>query len=303
MKPTGIFTNVFLFLAALTLATAASLPLRRTSIFRDSETPRRQYEELIASRQIRSNFESSTSDDQVEKSSAAAGEPAGTLKFHIKPPSQLTVAMNDRLELICDVSGSPPPAVYWLKNGMPIPESPFDRDEIEEASNKISEIESLLPTRGLASTKARLLIDCVDGDAEAIYTCVAQSVNEKIVSSTYVHIEGEVAYNETTCTLRHETDSLPAIVFMWSGTYIDVEGRDAVILCRAAGNPSPNISWYTGDDRLITSGRHYQILPSGDLKIVNLRWNEHMGLYKCRAENEFGLDESVTFVYPVVPES
>ncbi|XP_046635636.1 neural/ectodermal development factor IMP-L2-like [Daphnia pulicaria] len=302
MKPTGIFTNVFLFLAALTLAAAASLPLRRTSIFRDSETPRRQYEELIASRQIRSNFESSTSDDQVEKSSAA-GEPAGTLKFHIKPPSQLTVAMNDRLELICDVSGSPPPAVYWLKNGMPIPESPFDRDEIEEASNKISEIESLLPTRGLASTKARLLIDCVDGDAEAIYTCVAQSVNEKIVSSTYVHIEGEVAYNETTCTLRHETDSLPAIVFMWSGTYIDVEGRDAVILCRAAGNPSPNISWYTGDDRLITSGRHYQILPSGDLKIFNLRWNEHMGLYKCRAENEFGLDESVTFVYPVVPES
>ena len=139
--------------------------------------------------------------------------------------------------------------------------------------------------------------------------------------------EDEVAYNETTCTLRHETDSLPAIVFMWSGTYIDIEGRDAVILCRAAGNPTPQISWYTGDDRLITSGHHYQvnnysqflnfqfhiflqtnffflnfnqILPSGDLKIHHLRWNEHMGLYKCRVENEFGLDESVTFVYPVV---
>nr|CAH0110908.1 unnamed protein product [Daphnia galeata] len=301
MKLTGIFTNVFLVLVALTLAGAASLPLRRTSIFRDSETPRRQYEELIASRQIRSNFaDSSASSDNQEKSSA---EPAGTLKFHIKPPSQLTVAMNDRLELICDVSGSPPPAVYWLKNGMPIPESPFDREEIEEASNKISEMESVLPTRGLASTKARLVIDCVDGDAEAIYTCVAQSINEKIVSSTYVHIENEVAYNETTCTLRHETDSLPAIVFMWSGTYIDIEGRDAVILCRAAGNPTPQISWYTGDDRLITSGHHYQILPSGDLKIHHLRWSEHMGLYKCRVENAFGLDESVTFVYPVVQES
>ncbi len=51
-------------------------------------------------------------------------------------------------------------------------------------------MESALPTRGLASTKSRLVIDCVDGEAEAIYTCVAESVNEKIVSSTYVHIEG-----------------------------------------------------------------------------------------------------------------
>lgn len=36
MKPTGIFTNVLLVLAALTLAGAATLPLRRTSIFRVS---------------------------------------------------------------------------------------------------------------------------------------------------------------------------------------------------------------------------------------------------------------------------
>lgn len=121
--------------------------------------------------------------------------------------------MNDRLELTCDVSGSPPPAVYWLKNGQPIREvitdyqfkmssdfiyfyvqspfqSPFDRDNEEEATNSIVEGASALPKRGLASTKSKLVIDCVDVDAEAIYTCVAESLNERIVSSTYVHIEG-----------------------------------------------------------------------------------------------------------------
>ncbi|KAK4018529.1 neural/ectodermal development factor IMP-L2 [Daphnia magna] len=302
MKPAGILTNVFLVLGALTIAGAASLPFRRTSIFRDNETPRRQYEELIASRQIRSNFDFAA-DDEIKTSSSSV-EPAGTLQFHIKPPSQMTVAMNDRLELICDVSGSPPPAVYWLKNGMPIPESPFDREEVEESTNKILESESLLPTRGLASTKSRLVIDCVDGEAEAIYTCVAQSIKEKIVSSTYVHIEGEVAYNETTCMLRHETYSLPATVFMWSGTYIDMEGKSALLLCRAAGNPTPKVSWYMEDeDQPITTGLQYQVLPSGDLKIRHLRWSEHMGLFKCRAENEFGMDQSTTFVYPVVQES
>lgn len=122
--------------------------------------------------------------------------------------------------------------------------------------------------------------------------------------------------------LRHDTDSLPATVFMWSGIYMDVEGTDALLLCRAVGNPTPKVSWYMeDDDQPITTGLHYQViiiihsvndwtcvnplliqqvLPSGDLKIRRLRWSEHMGLFKCRAENEFGIDQSTTFVYPIV---
>ena len=129
-------------------------------------------------------------EDSSPKSPAPVEEPVsapGSLKFHEKPPIQKTVALYDRLELSCVVSGVPPPLVYWLKNGQPIRESPY---EMEELTNKIVEVSTWMPDRALASTKSRLVIDCADGDIEAIYTCVAESQKERIVSSTYVHSEG-----------------------------------------------------------------------------------------------------------------
>jgi hypothetical protein len=237
--------------------------------------------------------------------------------MHQAPPTQVIVAQNDRLELHCDVSGSPPPAVYWLKNGQPIREvksctpsrqclsinrlcalqAPF---EVEESTNKILESGSLLPERGLASTKSRLVIDCADEDTEAIYTCVAESRSERLVSSTYAHIEGVVPYNKTTCALKEEMHALPATIFMWSGTYIDEEGQDAVLLCRAAGYPQPKITWFDRDNRIVTPSRRHQLLPTGDLKIHKLRWNDDMGGFTCRAENQFGSDETLTFLYPTM---
>lgn len=70
---------------------------------------------------------------------------------------------------------------------------------------------------------------------------------------------GEAIYNEGACQLKYETDSMPATVYMWSGTYVDVEGKDAVLLCRATGNPAPRIAWYTGDNQPITNDYDYEV--------------------------------------------
>lgn len=126
-------------------------------------------------------------EDGQGHSTTAVDEPVGSLKFHDKPTTQMMAPLYGRLELNCVVSGAPPPVVYWLKNGQPIRESPY---ETEELTNRILE-SSPMPSRGLASTKSRLILECINEDDEAIYSCVAESHSgEKVVSSTYVHIEG-----------------------------------------------------------------------------------------------------------------
>ena len=42
-----------------------------------------------------------------------------------------------------------------------------------------------------------------------------------------------------------------------------------------------------------------QILDNGDLVVSRINWLEHMGMYKCVAENEGGVDTVSPFIYPV----
>lgn len=111
--------------------------------------------------------------------------------------------------------------------------------DTEETTNQILD-QPLFPARGLALTKSKLVLDCADQDTEAIYTCVAESRIERVVSSTYVLLHGSAPYNESACRFKDSAPSpqlLPASIFMWSATYIEDEDQDAVLLCRAAGFP------------------------------------------------------------------
>lgn len=62
------------------------------------------------------------------------------------------------------------------------------------------------------------------------------------------------------------------------------EGQSVVIPCKVTGNPSPWISW-SQDGRVLQNStrKHDLVINSAE---------EHMtGLYRCRAENEAGVDK------------
>lgn len=101
--------------------------------------------------------------------------------------------------------------------------------------------------------------------------------------------------NYYTCLIITELNS-PKI-FMWTSTRLERIGSSAVIFCRSNGHPKPTIKWLGPDDKPLIKSNKYQIMSNGDLYIKNIRWND-MGPYTCIAENRFGQDKTVAFLYP-----
>lgn len=83
---------------------------------------------------------------------------------------------------------------------------------------------------------------------------------------------------------------------MWTSTRLEFLGSSARLMCRAEGKPRPLIKWLAPDELAIDSSRH-KIEENGDLLITNINWDD-MGGYTCIAENNYGQDKIVTFLYP-----
>ncbi|XP_057296554.1 myelin-associated glycoprotein-like [Hydractinia symbiolongicarpus] len=85
-------------------------------------------------------------------------------------------------------------------------------------------------------------------------------------------------------------------------TFSAVEGRSVDILCGAAGNPTPLISWYKNGLKILPSNGSV----AGNIKIMdeNMRLRidpvleTDFGVYKCVARNILGEDskQGVLFV-------
>ena len=89
-------------------------------------------------------------------------------------------------------------------------------------------------------------------------------------------------------------------IFQWMGTYMQVQGMEAHLVCRAEGHHTT--IWIGPDDAILQSNERFEIRKNGDLIIKDLSFND-MGLYKCLVKNDHGEDIKDTFLYPMAAVS
>lgn len=65
-----------------------------------------------------------------------------------------------------------------------------------------------------------------------------------------------------------------------------IEKNPVTLTCRARGNPRPVIEW-SKEGLPLNLDPHFEIMPSGDLYIREVRMVDH-GTYRCRATNRAG---------------
>lgn len=92
----------------------------------------------------------------------------------------------------------------------------------------------------------------------------------------------------------------PARVHLWTAVRVEFQGASVQLFCRAEGYPTPQVSWrYSAEGAKIENDENHTVLPNGDLLIKDINFRDNMGEYYCTAENEAGVDEVSTFLYPV----
>lgn len=73
----------------------------------------------------------------------------------------------------------------------------------------------------------------------------------------------------------------------------------AMLHCVAIGTPQPTVTWTFHGQEVGGPNSHAQVLANGTLVIQNFRMND-VGMYTCRAQNDYGTEERDAVLYPYV---
>ncbi|XP_069039515.1 hemicentin-1 isoform X2 [Lepisosteus oculatus] len=165
---------------------------------------------------------------------------------------EVGMVVNSTAQLRCEASGTPTPAISWLKDGAPL---------YGGARHRILEDGKLLQ------------IDMVQSSDMAGYLCVA---------------ENKVGSAEKLFSL---TVQVPPRIVGANPEHISViEGHMVSLLCDVQAYPSPEISW-ARDGKTLHFGTGLQILPGSQVLQLPRAQLADAGLYVCTATNPAGQGE------------
>ncbi|MEJ1270154.1 hypothetical protein NN561_000975 [Cricetulus griseus] len=164
--------------------------------------------------------------------------------------SYFIVMANNLLELDCQVTGSPPPTIMWLKGGQLIDE----RDGFK----------ILLNGRKLVVAQAQV-------SDTGLYQCVATNIagdNKKEFEVT-VHVPPTI-----------KSSDLPEKTV--------VRNKPVTLQCIANGIPNPSITWLKDEQPVNTAQGNLRVLSGGRILALTSAQMSDMGRYTCVAVNAAG---------------
>ncbi|CAH2311914.1 hemicentin-1 isoform X2 [Pelobates cultripes] len=164
--------------------------------------------------------------------------------------NELTAILDTSINIECIASGSPPPQINWLKNGLPLPVSSHIRLQSAGQVFRISRVQK--------------------SDAGS-YTCVAS--NRAGVDKKDYNLEVYVP------PIMAESDITQQLTV--------VKGNPSTLKCFVDGSPIPQLSWVKDGKPL--NQRYLSNLQSNNtvLHLLNTEMDD-LGRYTCIASNEAG---------------
>ncbi|XP_068730716.1 uncharacterized protein [Montipora capricornis] len=151
-----------------------------------------------------------------------------------------------------------------LVNGIPKPQVTWLKDN-----------SSLLADKRIVQTGGELAITNATEKDEGIYTCIAENIFGIKASSATLTVQ------------------VGAMITEKPSNVIVEEGQTVSLLCKAAGQPTPTVSWEkAAKDQFMES----RISAIGETLIIQSVTKADSGTYVCSAENIAGVDHAVAQV-------
>ncbi|XP_031626078.1 neural/ectodermal development factor IMP-L2 isoform X3 [Contarinia nasturtii] len=201
-------------------------------------------------------------------------------------PIKIRPHTDNTVELECDVIGSPPPSIHWVRGDKTI-------DNLDFESNAITESNPTSRARAIS----RLIIDR-SVVAERTFTCVGRAGGKTAVESTSIYPNENANQGDLLASNSGSNGLKKVRILSFYSTIFASIGKTIVLPCKASGRPTAEIYWVDTEQNVIGSQNpRHKVLSNGDLLISPLKWSD-MGLFHCIARNPLSKDTAETFVYP-----
>ncbi|XP_018653686.1 putative cell adhesion molecule [Schistosoma mansoni] len=229
-------------------------------------------------------------------------------------PNRRTVDWGSRVELTCEVTGHPRQLIYWLHNSRLVPR----RHHVRHIPTSFTSSTGINYNNNspLNSISERLIIEAFNLDDIGVYQCIVENGHptDRFSLTTALLMMGKMRPSLTWQNPAVELGSLASQVLL----SLHMGTTDALLECRFAANPPPQIIWYRDDQPVIFDDSN---VLSGQVMLdegtacttitrltINIRKLQNLddmwtfgGEYRAVAENSYGQADCRTYVLMDTP--